>query len=77
MAQLAALEAAMGEMEAARATFEVKAQAVSDELEKLQQQVERTAAHKKSIGGRKVFCEVSMQDWPKELLTAVTCQNAP
>ena len=30
----------MGEMEAARATFEAKAQAVSDELEKLQEQVE-------------------------------------
>ena len=44
MAQLAALEAAMGEMEAARATFEAKAQAVSDELEKLQQQVEQANA---------------------------------
>ena len=40
MAQLAALEAAMGEMEAARAAFEAKAQVVSDELEKLQEQVE-------------------------------------
>ena len=40
MARLAALEAAMGEMEAARAAFEAKAQAVSDELEKLQEQVE-------------------------------------
>ena len=39
MARLAALEAAMGEMEAARTTFEAKAQAVSDELEKLQEQV--------------------------------------
>ena len=39
MAQLAALEAAMGEMEAARAAFEAKAQAVSGELEKLQEQV--------------------------------------
>ena len=42
MARLAALEAAMGEMEAARATFEAKAQAVSDELEKLQEQVEES-----------------------------------
>ena len=40
MARLAALEAAMGEMEAARAAFEAKAQAVSDELGKLQEQVE-------------------------------------
>ena len=40
MAQLAALEAAMGEMEAARATFEAKARRVSDELQKLQEQVE-------------------------------------
>ena len=39
MAQLAALEAAMGEMEAARATFEAKVQAVSDELASLQEQV--------------------------------------
>ena len=40
MAQLVALEAAMGEMEAARATFEAKARRVSGELAKLQQQVE-------------------------------------
>eukprot|EP01052_Picozoa_sp_SAG31_P008875 SAG31_NODE_455_length_15433_cov_4.248728_10_plen_224_part_00 len=39
MVQLAALEAAMGEMEAARATFEAKACRVSDELAALQQQV--------------------------------------
>ena len=32
----------MGEMEAARAAFEAKAQAVSDELEKLQEQVEES-----------------------------------
>ena len=32
----------MGEMEAARAAFEVKAQAVSDELEKQQQRVEES-----------------------------------
>ena len=44
MARLAALEAAMGEMEAARAAFEAKAQAVSDELEKLQEQVEDSNA---------------------------------
>eukprot|EP01045_Picozoa_sp_COSAG04_P027891 COSAG04_NODE_4188_length_2245_cov_4.831911_1_plen_522_part_00 len=44
MARLAALEAAMGEMEAARATFEGKAQAVSDELEKLHEQVEESNA---------------------------------
>ena len=44
MAQLAALEAAMGEMEAARATFEAKAQAVSDELAVLQHQVEQANA---------------------------------
>ena len=44
MAQLAALEAAMGEMEAARATFEAKAQAVSDELAALQEQVEESNA---------------------------------
>ena len=36
MARLATLEAAMGEMEAARATFEAKARRVSDELQKLQ-----------------------------------------
>ena len=42
MAQLAALEAAMGEMEAARATFEAKARRVSDELQKLQQHVEQS-----------------------------------
>ena len=39
MAQLMALESAMGEMEAARATFEAKARRVSDELAALQQQV--------------------------------------
>ena len=44
MARLAALEAAIGEMEAARATFEAKAQAVSAELEKLQEQVEESNA---------------------------------
>ena len=37
--QLAALEAAMSEMEAARDAFEAKAQAVSDELAALEQQV--------------------------------------
>ena len=42
MAQLAALEAAMGEMEVARATFEAKARRVSDELAALQQRVEQT-----------------------------------
>ena len=42
MARLAALETAMGEMEAARATFEAKARRVSDELQKLQEQVEES-----------------------------------
>ena len=42
MAQLAALEAAMGEMEAARATFEAKARRVSDELVVVEERVEQT-----------------------------------
>ena len=55
MAQLAALEAAMGEMEAARAAFEAKAQAVSDELEKLQERVEQSnlavMAERRAVSG--------------------------
>ena len=55
MAQLAALEAAMGEMEAARAAFEAKAQVVSDELGKLQEQVEDSnsliARERRAISG--------------------------
>ena len=42
MAHLAAVERAMAEMEAARATFEAKAQAVSDELAALHERVEES-----------------------------------
>ena len=55
MSSLAALEAAMGEMEVARAAFEAKAQAVSDELEKLHERVEQSnlavMAERRAVSG--------------------------